>query len=96
MFDYLIFQSEGAALEHLPPHVQGLFGDLTQAKAERIRALLLKSLARDHLRRRVRPPRRGGLTAIRIADLRRDSDPSTGQTLRDGEDKLLRESAVLT
>lgn len=46
LFDYLIFQTDGAALEHLPPEVQGLFGDLTHAKADRIRSLLLKSLSR--------------------------------------------------
>jgi hypothetical protein len=47
LFDYLIFQSEGAALEHLAPDVQGLFGELTQAKADRIRSILLKSLSRN-------------------------------------------------
>jgi hypothetical protein len=46
IFDYLIFQSEGAALDHLPSGTQGLFGELTQAKADRIRAILLKSLSR--------------------------------------------------
>jgi cupin-like protein len=46
VFDYLIFQSEGPALEHLPPQVQGLFGELTQAKADRIRSILLKHLSR--------------------------------------------------
>jgi hypothetical protein len=46
LFDYLIFQSEGAALEHLPPEARRLFGDLTPANAERIRALLLKNLSR--------------------------------------------------
>jgi Cupin-like domain len=46
VFDYLIFQPEGTALEHLPPESRRLFGDLTAAKAERIRSLLLKSLAR--------------------------------------------------
>jgi hypothetical protein len=46
VFDYLIFQSDGTALDHLPPQVQGLFGDLTAAKAERIRSLLIKSLSR--------------------------------------------------
>ncbi|HEY0802110.1 MAG TPA: cupin-like domain-containing protein [Steroidobacteraceae bacterium] len=46
LFDYLIFQSEEPALEHLPPDVQGLFGKLTSDKAERIRAMLLKSLSR--------------------------------------------------
>jgi hypothetical protein len=46
VFDYLIFQPEGAALEHLAPESRRLFGDLTEAKAERIRSLLLKSLAR--------------------------------------------------
>jgi hypothetical protein len=47
VFDYLIFQSEGPSLEHLPPQVQGLFGELTPAKVERIRSLLLKSLTRN-------------------------------------------------
>ena len=46
VFDYLIFQPEGTALEHLPPESRRLFGDLTEAKAQHIRALLLKSLAR--------------------------------------------------
>lgn len=46
VFDYLIFQTEAPALEHLPPQVRGLFGDLTGPKAERIRALLIKSLSR--------------------------------------------------
>jgi Cupin-like domain len=46
LFDYLIFQSDGPALAHLPPAVQGLFGELTQANAERIRTILLKSLTR--------------------------------------------------
>jgi hypothetical protein len=46
VFDYLIFQSDGPALEHLPPQVQGLFGELTPPKVDRIRAMLLKSLAR--------------------------------------------------
>lgn len=47
LFDYLIFQSDGAALEHLAPHVQGLFGELSQAKADRIRSILLKNLSRN-------------------------------------------------
>jgi hypothetical protein len=46
LFDYLIFQTEAPALEHLPPQVRGLFGELTEPKADRIRAMLLKSLAR--------------------------------------------------
>jgi Cupin-like domain len=46
VFDYLIFQTEGPALEHLPAQTQGLFGQLTQARVERIRALLLQSLNR--------------------------------------------------
>jgi hypothetical protein len=46
VFDYLIFQSEGPALEHLPAQVQGLFGALTPANADRIRAILLKHLTR--------------------------------------------------
>ena len=46
VFDYLIFQPEGIALEHLPPESRRLFGDLTEANAERIRSLLLKTLAR--------------------------------------------------
>jgi Cupin-like domain len=47
LFDYLIFQTEEPALEHLPPEVQGLFGELTAEKAERIRAMLLKNLSRQ-------------------------------------------------
>jgi hypothetical protein len=46
IFDYLIFQSEGPALEHLSPQVQGLFGELTEARADRIRSILLKDLNR--------------------------------------------------
>jgi Cupin-like domain len=46
MFDYLIFQTDAPALEHLPQDAQGLFGDLTQAKADRIRSILQKSLSR--------------------------------------------------
>ena len=46
VFDYLIFQPDSTALEHLPPETRGLFGELTEANADRIRALLLKSLAR--------------------------------------------------
>jgi len=45
LFDYLIFQSDGPALEHLPPAVQGLFGELTQANSDRIRSILLKNLS---------------------------------------------------
>jgi hypothetical protein len=47
IFDYLIFQTDGAALEHLPVEAQGLFGDLTPEKAERLRALLLQALSRN-------------------------------------------------
>jgi hypothetical protein len=47
LFDYLIFQSDGPALEHLPPAVQGLFGELTQANADRIRSILLKNLSQQ-------------------------------------------------
>lgn len=46
IFDYLIFQPGAEALEHLPPAVRGLFGELTQARADRIRSILLKNLAR--------------------------------------------------
>ena len=46
VFDYLIFQTDAPALEHLPPRVRGLFGELTPQNAERIRALLIKSLSR--------------------------------------------------
>jgi hypothetical protein len=46
VFDYLIFQPDGTALEHLPPEARGLFGDLTGDRAERIRSLLLKALSR--------------------------------------------------
>jgi hypothetical protein len=45
LFDYLIFQSDGPALEHLPPAAQGLFGKLTEANADRIRSILLKNLS---------------------------------------------------
>lgn len=47
LFDYLIFQSEGAALEHLPQDARGLFGELTEEKAQRIRVLLMKILSRQ-------------------------------------------------
>ncbi|MDP9089974.1 MAG: cupin-like domain-containing protein [Pseudomonadota bacterium] len=46
VFDYLIFQSEEPALAHLPAETQGLFGPLTAEKAERLRAMLLKTLSR--------------------------------------------------
>jgi Cupin-like domain len=46
LFDYLVFQSDGPALKHLPEGVRGLFGDLTEEKAQRIRALLIKNLSR--------------------------------------------------
>ena len=46
VFDYLIFQTEAPALEHLPPEARGLFGELTGPKADRIRAMLIKSLSR--------------------------------------------------
>jgi hypothetical protein len=46
VFDYLIFQTEAPALEHLPVEARGLFGELTGPNAQRIRALLLKSLSR--------------------------------------------------
>ncbi len=46
VFDYLIFQSGGTALEHLSPQTRGLFGELTETNADRIRSMLLKSLAR--------------------------------------------------
>lgn len=46
VFDYLIFQPDGTALEHLPPQARGLFGELTEERAERIRSLLLKGLSR--------------------------------------------------
>lgn len=48
LFDHLIFQSEGPALEHLPPEARGLFGELTAETAARIRALLLEELTRHH------------------------------------------------
>jgi len=46
VFDYLIFQTAAPALEHLPPQVRGLFGELTEPNADRIRAMLIKSLSR--------------------------------------------------
>jgi cupin-like protein len=46
VFDYLIFQPGDAALEHLPPAARGLFGELTEDKAERIRSRLIKALSR--------------------------------------------------
>jgi hypothetical protein len=47
LFNYLIFQTEEPALEHLPPATRGLFGELTAQNAERIRAILLKGLSRS-------------------------------------------------
>jgi Cupin-like domain len=47
LFNYLIFQTDEPALEHLPPEARGLFGDLTAQNAERIRAILLKGLSRN-------------------------------------------------
>jgi hypothetical protein len=46
LFEYLIFQTDEPALEHLPPEARGLFGELTADKAQRIRAILLKNLSR--------------------------------------------------
>jgi hypothetical protein len=46
IFDYLIFQSDRPALDHLSPRTQGVFGELTGARADRIRSLLLRSLTR--------------------------------------------------
>lgn len=46
LFDHLIFQVDGPALNHLPENVRGLLAALTPDKAERIRALLVKSLSR--------------------------------------------------
>jgi hypothetical protein len=45
LFDYLIFQTDEPALKHLSSETQGLFGELTADKAERIRAILLKNLS---------------------------------------------------
>jgi hypothetical protein len=47
VFDYLIFQSEGSALEHLSAQTRGLFGDLTETNADRIRSILLTGLSRS-------------------------------------------------
>jgi ribosomal protein L16 Arg81 hydroxylase len=46
LFNYLIFQTEEPALQHLPPETRGLFGELTEQNAERIRAILVKALSR--------------------------------------------------
>jgi hypothetical protein len=47
VFDYLIFQEDGAALAHLPEPVRGLFGELTAENAARIRAVLIRTLQRS-------------------------------------------------
>ena len=67
VFDYLIFQSDGPALEHLPPQVQGLFGDLTPGQggphpldsAQEPDA----QIALRHRAREDRPPERAALGA---------------------------------
>src|SRR3569833_2823224 len=46
VFDYLIFQTDAPALEHLLFVVCGFFGELTEPNAERIRALRINSLSR--------------------------------------------------
>ncbi len=46
VFDYLIFQTDGPPLAHLPVSVQGIFGDLTEDNAARIRAFLAQNLNR--------------------------------------------------
>lgn len=46
VFDYLIFQTDGPPLAHLPPSAQGIFGDLTEENAARIRAFLAQNLNR--------------------------------------------------
>lgn len=46
VFDHLIFQTHGPALDHLPPEARGILGDLTAESAARIRTLLLEELTR--------------------------------------------------
>ncbi len=46
VFDYLIFQTDGPPLAHLPKSAQGIFGDLTEDNAARIRAFLAQNLNR--------------------------------------------------
>jgi hypothetical protein len=46
VFDYLIFQTDGPPLDHLPKAVQGIFGDLTAENAAKIRAFLAQNLTR--------------------------------------------------
>lgn len=46
LFDHLVFEADGPALDHLPPPARGLFGELTPDNAARIRAHLAKALAR--------------------------------------------------
>ncbi len=46
VFDYLIFQTDGPPLAHLPASAQGIFGDLTEENAARIRAFLAQNLNR--------------------------------------------------
>ena len=46
VFDYLIFQTDGPPLAHLPAAAQGIFGDLTEENAGRIRAFLAQNLNR--------------------------------------------------
>jgi len=42
VFDTLIFEADGSALEHLPASAQGILGDLNRANAAKIRALLAR------------------------------------------------------
>jgi len=45
VFDTLIFETDGPALEHLPPRARGIFGNLTQANASKIKRILLHALS---------------------------------------------------
>ena len=45
VFDNLIFETNGPALDHLPAAARGVFGDLTRARAMQLRDLLAKSLS---------------------------------------------------
>jgi hypothetical protein len=43
VFDNLVFETHGPALEHLPPAARGMFGDLTRSNAAHIRQFLAQS-----------------------------------------------------
>ncbi len=46
VFDYMVFQTSGDALEHLKPEARGLLGPMTPERAREIKAVLLRILSR--------------------------------------------------